>query len=299
MKKNLFSQSLILVLFVAVFAGFVPTVGAQDEAPVIRVGSKDFTESYLLGEIYSLALEDAGFTVDRQLGIGSAIVHTALVNDEIDLYPEYTGTGLLAILQLPLETDPQKVFETVKSEYEKQFDLVWLDYASANDSLALIVKTDVAESLGIATISDLQANANELRIVAQGGFYQREDALPALEAVYGKFDWKSSSIVDDALKYELLENGEAEVAYVAATEGRLTDPKFTVLEDDKQVWPPYNIAPVIRKPVLDANPEIAGILKRINEKIDNPTIIALNAKVDIDKEEYEDVAAEFYDTIRE
>ncbi len=301
MNTSFFKRTFAFLLIVAViglFAGFVLPAQAQDGKAVVRIGSKDFTENYILAEIYALALEDAGFEIQREFGLASSLVHTALVNDEIDLYPEYTGTGLLAVLQLPLETDPQKVYDTVKAEYEKQFDLVWLDYASANDGQGLVITTSAAEEYDIRTISDLQKNADKLRFASQGEFDLREDGIPGLEKVYGKFNWLSSRVYDNSLKYEILKNGEADVAPAYTTEGQLTDPQFTLLEDDLYVWPPYNIAPVVRKSVSDANPEIAEILNAVNEKIDTATITSLNAKVDIDKEEYEDVAAGFYASLQ-
>ncbi|QOX64835.1 glycine/betaine ABC transporter substrate-binding protein [Anoxybacterium hadale] len=307
MKRTIL-KALSLILIIALAAGAfagcgtkVPAEensGAEDQKPVIKVGTKDFTENLILGELYALALEDNGYQVDRVFNIASSVVHTSLVNGDVDLYPEYTGTGLLAVLKLPLETDPQKVYDTVKKEYESRFDLVWLDYAQANDGQGLVITTEASEKYGIKTISDLQKNADKLRFASQGEFDVRDDGIPALEAKYGKFNWVSSKVYDNSLKYEVLANGEADVAPAYTTEGRLVDERFTLLEDDKYVWPPYNIAPVVSKEVLSASPDIADILNAINAKIDTKTITALNAKVDVDKLEYEDVAKEFYDSIQ-
>lgn len=307
MKRTIL-KALSLILIIALAAGAFAGCGAKTPAegnsgeeaqkPVIKVGTKDFTENLILGELYALALEDNGYQVDRVFNIASSVVHTSLVNGDVDLYPEYTGTGLLAVLKLPLETDPQTVYDTVKKEYESQFDLVWLDYAQANDGQGLVITTEASEKYGIKTISDLQKNADKLRFASQGEFDVRDDGIPALEAKYGKFNWSSSKVYDNALKYEVLANGEADVAPAYTTEGRLVDERFTLLEDDKYVWPPYNIAPVASKAVLSANPDIADILNAINAKIDTKTITALNAKVDVDKLEYEDVAKEFYDSIQ-
>nr|WP_312427376.1 glycine betaine ABC transporter substrate-binding protein [Lacrimispora sp.] len=272
-------------------------VGSGDQK-AIKIGSKNFTENLILGEIYALALEDKGFKVERVFDIASSVVHTSLVNGDIDLYPEYTGTGLLAVLKLPLETDPQKVYDIVKEEYAKKFNVVWLNYAQANDGQGLVITTEASEKYGIKTISDLQKNAAKLRFASQGEFDVREDGIPALEATYGKFDWASSKVYDNALKYEVLAAGEADVAPASTTEGNLIDPKFTLLEDDKAVWPPYNIAPVVRKEVLDANPDIAEILNAVNTKIDIKTITELNAEVDVNKREYEEVGKKFYDSIK-
>ncbi|HBD00650.1 MAG TPA: glycine/betaine ABC transporter substrate-binding protein [Lachnoclostridium sp.] len=295
------SLFLILAFVISMAAGCSSRksgdAGSADQK-AIKIGSKNFTESLILGEIYALALEDKGFKVERVFDIASSVVHTSLVNGDIDLYPEYTGTGLLAVLKLPLETDPQKVYDIVKEEYAKKFNVVWLNYAQANDGQGLVITTEASEKYGIKTISDLQKNATKLRFASQGEFDVREDGIPALEATYGKFDWASSKVYDNALKYEVLSAGEADVAPASTTEGNLIDPKFTLLEDDKAVWPPYNIAPVVRKEVLDANPDIAEILNAVNTKIDIKTITELNAEVDVNKREYEEVGKEFYDSIK-
>jgi osmoprotectant transport system substrate-binding protein len=271
-----------------------------DSSGAVRVGSKDFTESQILGEIYALALEDkGGLAVEREFGIAGSTVHTALINDEIDLYPEYTGTGLLSVLQLDLITDPQQVYDKVKDEYKKQFDVVWLDYAQANDGQGLAVTKEASDTYGIETISDLQENAEDIRFISQGEFDEREDGLPGLEKVYGPFDWESSTIIDNALKYETLKNGEGDAIPAYTTEGNLVDPDFVLLEDDKQAWPPYNVAPVVRANVLEAHPDIESILNAVDAKIDTPTLTGLNAEVDVDGKEFEEVAKAFYDSIKD
>jgi len=304
MKKSILKRLSFLFVFVLVIASFVgcskksEDASASNKKTTIKIGSKDFTENLILAELYALALEENGYKVERVFNVASSVVHTTLVSGDIDLYPEYTGTGLLSILKLPLETDPQKVYDTVKTEYEKQFNLVWLDYAQANDGQGLVITTKASKQYGIKTISDLQKNADKLRFASQGEFDVRDDGIPALEAKYGEFNWASSKVYDNGLKYEVLSNDEADVAPAYTTEGRLVDVSFTLLEDDQYVWPPYNIAPVVRKEILDANPDIAEILNGIDAKIDTATITGLNARVDVDKKEYEEVAKEFYETIK-
>ncbi len=273
------------------------TVDQDQVTKKVRIGTKDFTENLIVGELYALALENAGFEVERVPNIAGSIIHASIINDEIDLYPEYTGTGLLSILKEPLLTDPEEVYQTVKAGYAEQFDITWLDYSAANDGQGLVIRTDVAEKYGITTISDLQKNASEIRFASQGEFDQ--DGIPALEKTYGKFDWKSSKIYDNGLKYEVLKNNEADVAPAYTTEGQLVNTEdFTLLVDDKQVWPPYNLTPIVRNNVLDANPEIAAILNEISARLDTKTITALNAKVDVDKEEYEEVAKDFFESMK-
>lgn len=273
--------------------------GSQQAAnKTVTIGSKDFTENLIVAELYALALEDKGYTVKRNFNIASSVVHQAITSDEIDLYPEYTGTGLLSILKLPLITDPQKVYDTVKGEYSKQFKLAWLDYSPANDSQGLVINRAIAEKLGITTISDLQKNADKIRFASQGEFNEREDGLPALKAAYGPFNFKSIEVFDNSLKYDVLTNNKADLAVAYTTEGPLVDKKYLILEDDKRVWPPYNLAPVVRQTVLDKNPDIAEILNQISAKIDTETITKLNAQVDVDKLEFEEVAKEYYNSIK-
>ncbi|MDR1496499.1 MAG: glycine/betaine ABC transporter substrate-binding protein [Clostridiales Family XIII bacterium] len=274
--------------------------GANATGEPVRIGTKDFTENLILGELYALALEDkGGIPVERKFSLASSAVHTALVDDEIDLYPEYTGTGLLSILQLPLETDPQKVYDTVKDEYANQFGLIWLDYAPANDGQGLVVTKETSDKYGVKNISDLQENAKDIRFLSQGEFDEREDGIPALEKVYGSFDWESSTVIDNALKYSAMKNGEGDAAPAYTTEGNLVESGFVLLEDDKHVWPPYNIAPVVRAEALDAYPAIADILNKVDALIDTPTITQLNAEVDINGKEYAEVAKTFYDSIKD
>lgn len=269
------------------------------KSDTIRIGSKDFTESLVVAEIYALALENAGYNVDRLFNIAGSVVHTSIVNDEIDLYPEYTGTGLLSILKMDLITDPDEVYRVVKEEYEKQFSLTWLDSSLANDGQGLVIRTDLAKELGITTISDLQEKASQLRFASQGEFDQRDDGIPGLEKVYGAFHFQSSKVYDNGLKYQILQNNEADVTPAYTTEGQLVNTElFTLLIDDKQMWPPYYLAPVIRDNVLEAHPDMAEILNRVSASLDTETITALNAKVDVDKREYEEVAAEFWKSIQ-
>ena len=273
---------------------------SKGSGATIRVGSKDFTENEIVSELYALALEDAGFKVDRKFDISSSVIHTSIVNNEIDLYPEYTGTGLISILQDDPITDPQEVYDTVKKQYEDKFKITWLDMAQANDGQGLFISKKAADKYNIKTISDLQKHASDLRFASQGEFDQRADGIPALEKTYGKFDWKSSKVYDNGLKYEVVENGEADVAPAYTTEGMLSETdKFVLLDDDKHVWPPYNIAPVVRDEVLKANPKIREALKKVDDTLDTKTVTALNAKVDVDKEEYEDVAADYWKTIKD
>lgn len=289
----------VMTLSLAACGGSGSSGSSPDGDKSVVIGSKDFTENEIVAELYTLALEDAGFTVERKMNIAGSVVHTSITNGEIDLYPEYTGTGLISILKKEALTDQDEVYETVKQGYADEFNITWLDYAEANDGQGLFISKKASDEYGITNITELQANADKLRFASQGEFDERDDGIPGLTKLYGPFNWKSSKIYDNGLKFEVVENDEADVSPAYTTEGRLTESdKFVLLDDDKHMWPPYNIAPIVRTEVLDKYPEIADVLNKVSATLDTETITGLNAKVDIDGEEYEDVAAEYYESIK-
>lgn len=294
--KRTVSIILTAVLVLGMLFSFTGCKSSDQTA--IRVGSKDFTENLIVAEIYALALEDAGFKVERKLNIAGSVVHTSITSGEIDLYPEYTGTGLLAILQLPMNSDPDVVYQTVKDAYAEQFKITWLDSTDVNDRNGLAIRTEVAREYNIYTMSDLQREAEHIRVCSQGEFEYREDGIPGLTKVYGPFNFASINVYDNGIKYQILEQGKADLCPGYSTDAQLVDTeKFTYLEDDKGFWPPYYLAPIVRSEVLEANPRIAAILNAVSAKLDTETMVALNAKVDIDHMEYEEVAKEFYETV--
>lgn len=299
MNKKLFALPILAAVITAgIFTGCANSntlSKSSSSKPTIKVGSKNFTESLVLGELYADALEHAGYKVERKLNLGDAIVHTSLVNGEIDLYPEYTGTGLLSILKEAPKYDPKEVYDEVAAKYKNKFNLVWLNPSAANDSEGLVITKKASDEYNIRTISDLQKNASKIRFASQGEFDKRADGLPALIKAYGSFNFKDEKIYDNGIKYDVLHNDKADLAVAYTTEGQLSKDEFVVLEDDKHVWPPYNVAPVVRQDILDKNPEIKDILNKVTAKLDNKTLIKLNAEVDINKKEYKAVAKEFYD----
>ena len=304
--KKFVRRMLAMTLAAAMAMGFAGCGGsgseagaAQAEEKSVVVGSKDFTEDEIVAEIYALALEDAGFTVERKMNIAGSVVHTSITSAEIDLYPEYTGTGLITILGMEALTDQEEVYQTVKEAYNEQFGITWLAYAEANDGQGLFISKRVSDEYGITNISQLQANADKLRFCSQGEFDEREDGIPGLTKLYGEFNWKSSKIYDNGLKWEVVDNDEADVATAYTTEARLTETdKFVLLEDDKHMWPPYNLAPIVRNEVLLQYPEIEEVLNAVSATLDTDTVTQLNAKVDVEGEEYEDVAEEYYESIK-
>ncbi len=226
--------------------------------PVVKVGSKNFTESLILGEMYALALENHGYKVDRKLNLGGTLVaHEALKKGDIDFYPEYTGTGLINVLELPPKSDAKEVYDEVSKGYKEKFNLIWLEPTNANDSQGLVTTKKVAEQYNLYKISDLSKVAPQLNLAAVPEFEEREDGLKGLNAFYGKMDFKSIKMFDYGIKYRVILDGQADVTVGFTTDGDLTNKDLVLLEDDKGFWPPYFVAPVIRSELNDKDPEIA------------------------------------------
>jgi len=298
MKSKLLKIGSIVLASVLILS--LAACGGGGKDAVIRVGSKDFTESLVVAEIYALALEDAGFTVDRTgMNLASGIVHDAITNDEIDIYPEYTGTGLLSVLGMDLMTDPKAVYELVKREYNDRYDITWLDFTTAHNGQGVAIRTQVSRDLGITTISDLQRHAHELRFVTTPEFLDREDGLPGMELVYGPFDFASVDTMGGPARYEALRTDEADVSVVFTTDGPLFDTEtYTVLIEDIVMWPPYNLIPIVRNNVLEANPGIADALNRLAPHFTTAALLQLNSQVVIFERDIEEVAQEFFSSIR-
>ena len=286
---------------------------AQDK-PEVSVGSKDFTEQIILGELTSLLLEEAGYPVNRQLNLGgTAVVHQALVSGDVDVYTEYTGTGLLAILELPLptadaaspvaspvaEASPvaggslaDTVYQTVAAEYASQFNLVWLDPLGFNNTYVLAVGAETASSLGLTTISDLIGKEGDLTFGATQEFLTRPDGLPGLSEAYG-LSFGDERGFDPGLTYTALDGGDVDVISAFATDGQIAQLGLVALQDDLGFFPPYYAAPVVRQELLDESPEVRDVLNQLAGKLDDATMAGLNAQVAIDQQEAVDVARSY------
>ncbi|MGG6241324.1 glycine betaine ABC transporter substrate-binding protein [Nodosilinea sp. AN01ver1] len=261
---------------------------------VVSVGSKDFTEQLIIGEMYALVLEENGFTVERKLNLGGTpVAQAAIESGEIDLYPEYTGTALLTVLKLPVSSDQQAVYDTVKQAYQDQFNLVWLDPSPMNNTQALAMTEERAAELDIRTISDFAAQASNLTLIGPPEFEVREDGLVGLQEAYGDFTLKSYKPVDAGLRYKGLVDGEADVAVAFGTDGEISAFNLVLLEDDKGLFPPYQVAPIVSQAALDANPGIADALNQVSPLLTDDVMRQLNYEVSGNQREPAEVAQEF------
>ncbi|WP_028983770.1 glycine betaine ABC transporter substrate-binding protein [Sporolactobacillus terrae] len=300
-RKTLTILSLIIVVIIVGLIVFVTTQtnhsgksGASASKKTITIGSKNFTENLILGEMYADALENAGYKVNRKLNLGGTLVaHEALKKGDIDLYPEYTGTGLLDILKEDKRTDADEVYRVVAKQYKDKWNLVWLNPSKANDSQGLAVSKKISDKYNIHTFSDFARESKTINFASTPEFDERQDGVKGLRAAYGGFQFKSSKIYDYGLRYQLLANGKADAVVAFTTDGQLTNKNVVLLEDDKHFFPPYFVCPVIREDVIKDDPNIKKIINEVSAKLDGAKMQALNAEVDLQKEKYQDVAKKF------
>jgi osmoprotectant transport system substrate-binding protein len=260
----------------------------------IAIGSKDFTEELILAEMYARILEKNGLTVDRKTDLGGTqVAMEALQRGDIDLYPEYTGTALFAVLNMTPGKDAAANYATVKREYASRYHLTWLDVAPFNDSQALATTQAIRERYHLTTLTDLSKAAPHLRLGAIPEFTKRADALPGLQKAYGGFQFADVKLFEIGIKYKALELGQIDVVVAASTDAQIVIDHLYVFVDDKRFWPEYQAAPVVRDDTLAKHPEIAGYLNKLAPLLDDATMRALNAQVDGDKKDPVDVAQAF------
>ena len=291
-----------LTLLLAVACG---NVGGSDSSgggggPTITVGSKNFTEQYILGNMYAQALEANGFNAETKLDLGSEqIADKALQNGQIDLYPEYTGTSLVAIV--PYKGDPadlntpKATYEAAKKLYAKRDPAdTMLTPAPFNNTYGIFVRKPVAEEKGITNLDQLAKESKDLTFISYSEFQNRSDGYKNMQKNYPALDFGKIEIVNQlGLRYTGLENGEGDVGVGFTTDGQLTSDQLVVMEDPKSIWPFYYPAPVVRSDVLEKHPKIEEILNSVSSKLDVDTMRELNGKVDLEQEDPEDVAEEF------
>jgi osmoprotectant transport system permease protein len=308
-KKGLFKAILrpaalampILLVLVGVFSYYTrPSVGRHLAAPsktqtgTIRIATKNFTEQLILGEIMSQLIEArTDLSVERRFNLGGTMIcHEALVNNEIDLYAEYTGTGLTAILKEPVISDPVEALRFVSLAYSKRFGAEWLKPFGFNNTYAVTVRTVDAKKHGWAKISDLEEVAPRLRAGITAEFAERPDGYPGLRKIYG-LQFGEVRDMDPALMYEAISKGEVDVICAFATDGRIAAYNLRPLEDNLQFFPPYHAAPVIRQEILQMHPELDGVLSLVEGLLDNAAMQRLNLEVDGEKRRPAEVAKAF------
>lgn len=287
MKKIIIAVLLVVVMLFSFGC-------AQQEKKVV-VASKPFTESYILAEMLTLLIEaNTDITVEQKLGIGGGTsnIHPAMIAGEIDIYPEYTGTGWLFVLKNELINDPTELFMATKDAYAKEYDIAWSQLYGFNDTFGIAVKQELADTLDLATYSDLAAASGDLNLGAEYDFYERDDGYPGLQALYG-FDFGETTELDIGLKYEAISSDQVDVINIFSTDGRLKAEGLVVLKDDLNFFPSYFAATLTRAETLEEYPELLAVLAMLNGQISDDEMTQMNYLVDIENQDPKDVAMDF------
>jgi glycine betaine/choline ABC-type transport system substrate-binding protein len=275
----------------AVLLVLASACGGEGGRP-LRIGSKNFSEQVILGEIAAQGLEARGVRIDRRLNLGGTFVcHQALKAGELGLYPEYTGTAFTAILARKPVSDPELVRAEVAKEYRKRWNLVWSPPLGFENTFALVMRRDEAARLHISKISDLAAHP-EIRPGFGYEFLEREDGFPGLAKTYGLRFSQRPVQMDLGLLYQALASRKVDLVAGNSTDGLIDAIGGVVLEDDRRYFPPYEAAFVLGAEVWK-RPAVRAFFESLAGTIDAATMRKMNAAVDKDKRRPEDVAREF------
>jgi glycine betaine/choline ABC-type transport system substrate-binding protein len=261
----------------------------------ITIGSKNFTEQFVLGNIYSEALSAAGYDVKRELNLGDEnVAFKALKGGQIDAYPEYTGTALSSFYKTKVEDIPKEAdtaYEEAKTKLAED-KITALPQAPFDNTYRLGMTKKKAEEIGNpATISALEGKSEDLKISGYPECRQRPDCLLGVEETYGL---EFGDFVASQEPYQILDTGEADVAFVFTTDANLTTDKYAVLDDDKKLFPPYHITFMVTDDKLqELGPDAQRVIEQVQEPLTDEVMGELNSRVDLDKKKPEDVAREY------
>lgn len=290
-----------IILPVCILLSFVVIGGCRNgtadkgKTRSITIGAKHFTEQEILGEIMAQVIEaKTDIKVVKKFNLGGTMVcFDALRTGDIDLYPEYTGTGLVNILKEKTMRDPEKVYGTVKSAFKRKYELVWLRPFGFNNTYTLTMRKKQAFSLGVRNISDLVRYRNDLVPGFDAEFLERPDGYPGLTRYY-RFSFREApKQMDPGLMYKALSEGAVDIIDGFATDGRIQAYGLITLKDDKHFFPPYYATPLIREETLKKYPEVGKVLDSLSGTISDGIMRELNYKVDGRGERPSDVAREF------
>jgi len=264
----------------------------------VVIGSKNFTEQVLLGELMAQAIERfAGLTVDRRLNLGGTFIcDRALRSGDIDLYVEYSGTALTAIFKQPVERDAGTVLSSIRAAYAGT-GITMLDPLGFNNTFAILVREDAARARQLTRLSELPAHAAQWRAGFGYEFIEREDGFRGLAAAYGLAFREPPHVMDLTLIYRALADGQVDVIAGDATAGLIDALHLVALEDDRHYFPPYDAVPLVRSATLLRYPAVGQALKRLAGRVDAAAMRRMNFAVDGNHRDPKDVVREFLDSL--
>lgn len=275
------------------------TIGCSDSSgskasDQITVVGKNFTEQDIMANLVGVLLEentDLKVKTKAFLG-GTDVCFSALKTGSADVYVEYTGTGLVNIMGEKTISDPDAVYQKVKEQFPGKYQIEWLEPIGFNNTYAIAVTQETAQKYNLKTVSDLQAHQAEIVFGTEQEFLDRDDGLKGMKSTYG-LNFKDVKAMDAGLKYQALTSGDVQAIDAFTTDGRLAKNNLVLLEDDKQFFPPYYAAPIVRSEVLKQHPEVGEALNKLAGKIDEKQMAELNAQVDVEKKKAKDVAKQW------
>jgi osmoprotectant transport system permease protein len=294
MSKNVKRLIIGFASIIIVAGGAFTVYSKANAAEKIVIGSKNFSEQLILGNMLADLIEGkTDIEVERKMNLGgSQVAFSAIKNGDIDIYVEYTGTGLVNILNQEPQSDSDKVYDYVKREFKEKYGIDMLKPLGLNNTYALAVRQDTAKQYNLNTISDLARVSNDLTMGPTIEFPNREDGLIGLEKAYN-MKFKAVQAVDGGLRYTALNNHKSDVIDAFSTDGLIEEFDLKVLEDDKNFFPPYYAVPIVKEDTLEKHPELKEALNTLAGKLTDDKMRKLNYKVDSLKESPAKVAKEF------
>lgn len=271
------------------------TACSSQEPKTVVIASKPHSEQYILAEMLSLLIENhTDIKVEKKLGIGGGTsnIHPAMLSGDFDIYPEYTGTGLLFVLKEDLITDSDELYKRVQDRYLEEYNIKWLGLYGFNNTYALAVKESTAQTYNLETYDDLALASKDLVFGAEYDFFERDDGYEALKDAYG-FEFKDTKEMDIGLKYEAIGSDEVDAINAFSTDGLIKQYNLKVLEDNKNFFPAYQAATLIRKETLDKYPELEEVLEKLTGQISDDEMIQMNYQVEKENMDPRDVAEQF------
>lgn len=262
--------------------------------PDIIIGSKNFSESVLLGEMLAQHIESrTDLVVGRRLSLGGTFIcHQAMLSGALDIYPEYTGTALAAILEKPVMQDHDAVFQEVASTYRSKFGLQWMEPLGFNNTYAMVVRAEDAERDGLRTISDFARVSADRTIGFSFEFAERQDGYQGFIKTYEMKFNREPKTVDLALIYRALRDGEIDLGVGNSTDGMIQSLNLIILEDDRRYFPPYDVAAVVRQTTLDRFPNLEEAVNELGGLFSEPDMQKANLDIDGNHLPVAQVAAE-------